>query len=248
MLSIVRRDDDGLRRYTHLGTGNYHLGNTRAYTDFGLLTCDDAIGEDMHTIFQQLTGLGSAGKLSALLQSPFTLHETMMMCIERETQNAREGKPAAIRARMNALIEPRVIRALYSASRAGVPIDLLVRGVCCLRPGIPGVSENIRVRSVIGRFLEHSRVFEFANAGKPVAYASSADWMPRNFFRRVETAFPVPDGPVHERVVEEGLSLYFRDNTQAWLLQTDSTYVRVERGEEPPHCAQEALMARLGKG
>ena len=181
LLLIVRREGEKLRRYVHLGTGNYHTGTARAYTDWGLLTCSRKIGEDVHRVFQQLTGLGRAEGLEKLLQSPFTLHETLIDHIKKERRAAKAGKRARIVAKMNSLVEPKIIRALYRASQAGVRIDLIVRGICCLRPGVPGLSENIRVRSVLGRFLEHTRVFYFHDGGKKTAYMSSADWMPRNF-------------------------------------------------------------------
>ncbi|MBS0001961.1 MAG: polyphosphate kinase 1 [Thioalkalivibrio sp.] len=243
---IVRRDKDRITRYAHLGTGNYHAGTAKAYTDYGLLTADPVITEDVHRIFQQLTGLGKVSKLKDLLQAPFTLHTAIVERIERETAHARAGRPALIAARMNSLIERGVIQALYRASGAGVKIQLLVRGICCLRPGVPGISENIEVRSVLGRFLEHSRVFYFGNDGQPELYMSSADWMPRNFFRRVEAAFPIKDPKLRERAAEESLFAYMRDNTSAWILQKDGSYRRLSPapGEEP-YSAQQDLLARL---
>ena len=245
MLMIVRREADGLRRYVHLSTGNYHLRTARLYTDFGLFTCHDEIGSDVADIFMQLTGLGRASRLRHLLQAPFTLHKEMLRCIKRETEIAAAGRPAAIIAKMNALLEPDIIAALYEASRAGVRIDLIVRGVCALRPGVPGVSENIRVRSVIGRFLEHSRVFFFRNDGAENVYLSSADWMGRNFFGRVEVCFPVLDEKLKRRVVAEGLTAYLEDNTQAWLMAPDGSYSRVSAGEGKPRAAQPELLAVL---
>ncbi len=243
---IVRRDKDRITRYAHLGTGNYHAGTAKAYTDYGLLTADPVITEDVHRVFQQLTGLGKVSKLKDLLQAPFTLHTAIVERIERETAHARAGRPALIAARMNSLIEPGVIQALYRASGAGVQVRLLVRGICCLRPGVPGVSENIEVRSVLGRFLEHSRVFYFGNDGQPELYMSSADWMPRNFFRRVEAAFPIKDPKLRERAAEESLFCYMRDNTSAWVLQKDGGYRRLSPtpGEEP-YSAQKDLLERL---
>ncbi|RME21321.1 MAG: polyphosphate kinase 1 [Deltaproteobacteria bacterium] len=241
---IVRREEGRLRRYVHLGTGNYHAGTARAYTDFGYLTADEQFGEDAHKLFTQLTGLGRAEALSQLLQSPFTLHRWLHERIAFETAEARAGRPAAIMARMNSLSEPSIIAALYEASRAGVRIDLLVRGICCLRPGVPGVSDNITVRSVVGRFLEHSRVYRFHAAGQDLVYCSSADWMNRNLHRRVEVAWPIHPPELHARVVEEGLEIYWRDDTQSWQLQSDGSYTRRTPGETPT-CAQEQLMARL---
>ncbi|HET6604296.1 MAG TPA: polyphosphate kinase 1 [Xanthomonadaceae bacterium] len=246
MLLIVRREGRKLARYVHLSTGNYHSGTAKAYTDIGLMTADPDIGADVHQIFQQLSGLAPAIRLRRLLQSPFTLRKALLAKIGRETRNARAGKPARIAAKMNALNEPTVICALYEASQAGVAVDLIVRGACCLRPGVPGVSGNIRVRSVVGRFLEHSRVYWFANDGKPETYCSSADWLERNLHRRVETCFPVLDRELAERVYEEELQNYLADNTQSWVLAADGTYRRLEPGEdEMPHSAQSALLAQL---
>jgi polyphosphate kinase len=245
LMLIVRREKNRLKRYVHLGTGNYHAGTARAYTDYGLLTCDRVIGEDVHKIFQQLTGLGRVSRLKKLLQSPFTLHKELMNKIEREREFAAAGKTGHIMARMNALIEPQMIQALYRASQAGVKIELIVRGICGLRPGIPGVSENIHVRSVMGRFLEHSRVYCFHNDGAPEVYCSSADWMPRNFFRRVETCFPIEDERLRERVVEESLLYFLADNTQAWELQQDGQYKRVKSGNRKPRSAQSELINKL---
>jgi len=188
MVLVVRREGGRLRFYVHLGTGNYHLKTAQAYSDFSLLTYNQEIGEDVHKLFMQLTGLGKVSNIHKIQHSPFTLHTTLLNLIDQETQRAREGKSAAIMARMNSLSEPEIIEALYRASRAGVSIDLIVRGICCLRPGVPGVSENIRVRSILGRFLEHSRVFYFHAGGKGLTYCSSADWMPRNLHRRAGRA------------------------------------------------------------
>ncbi len=246
MLLIVRREGRKLRRYVHLSTGNYHVTTARVYTDYGLMTCDAGIGEDVHKLFLQLTGLGRASKLQKLLQAPFTLHKGMMDLISREIDNARAGKTARIMAKMNALTEPQIIEALYKASQAGVKIDLIVRGICCLRPGLPGVSENIQVRSIIGRFLEHTRVFSFHNDGTPQLYCSSADWMNRNFFRRVEACFPVEDDKLRDRVIRESLINYLADNTQAWVLQHDGNYKRVKPGNQKPRNAQALLLQELG--
>jgi polyphosphate kinase len=247
LLMIVRREGRKLRRYVHMGTGNYHASTARSYTDYGLLTADQAIGEDVHKLFQQLTGLGRITRLKKLLQSPFTLHKRMLELIEREAELARGGRPARVMARMNSLVEPQVIRAMYRASQAGVRIDLVVRGICCLRAGIPGVSDNIRVRSVVGRFLEHSRVACFHNDGDPLVYCASADWMDRNFFRRVESCFPVADPTLRQRVIDEALELYLDDNTHAWELQADGSYRRCEPGRRKPRSAQAILLARLAE-
>jgi polyphosphate kinase len=246
MMLIVRREGKKLQRYVHLGTGNYHAGTARAYTDIGLMTADPDIAADVHDVFQQLSGLAPTIKLRRLLQSPFTLHKGLLKKIEREAKNARNGKGGHIIAKMNALNEPTVIRALYDASRAGVKIELIVRGACCLRPGVPGVSDNITVRSVIGRFLEHSRVYWFRNGGEPEIYCSSADWMERNLMRRVETCFPILDPKLAERVFDEELANYLADNLNAWLLQHDGSYGRVSPREgEMPYSAQGALLAKL---
>jgi polyphosphate kinase len=245
MLLVVRREAEGLRRYAHVGTGNYHIGTTRAYTDFGLLTCNEAIGEDVHNVFQQLTGLGKATGLKKLAQSPFGLHQMLLERIEGEAEAARRGEPARIAAKMNALIDPAIIQALYSASRAGVAIDLVVRGMCCLQPGVRGLSENIRVRSIVGRFLEHSRIFYFLAGGAHLTYCASADWMPRNFFGRVEICFPIEDPELSERVVDEGITTYLADDSQAWELEPDGAYRRVPQQGGSPKRAQEVLLNRL---
>ena len=246
MLLIVRREGRKLQRYTHLGTGNYHAGTSRAYTDFGLITADPDIGSDVHQIFQQISGLAPAIKLRRLLQSPFTLHAGVLKRIERETKHARAGRPGRIVAKMNALNEPNVVRALYRASQAGVSIDLIVRGACTLRPGIAGVSEHIRVRSIVGRFLEHSRVWWFGNDGEPELFCSSADWLERNLLRRVEIGFPIVDPELAAQVKEESLDNYLLDNLNAWELQADGAYRRiVPEPEAMPHSAQATLLAKL---
>ncbi|MFZ5657648.1 MAG: polyphosphate kinase 1 [Pseudomonadota bacterium] len=246
MLLIVRREGTKLRRYVHLGTGNYHSGTARAYTDIGLLTADADIGHDVHLIFQQISGLAPSLELKRMLQAPFTLHSGMLMRIEREARNAKAGLPARIVAKMNALNEPQVIRALYRASQAGVSIDLIVRGACSLRPGVPGVSENIRVRSIVGRFLEHSRVYWFANGGEPELLCGSADWLERNLLRRVETGFVILDPRVAARIQGEALDNYLADNCNAWELDADGTYTRLRPAEgETPHSAQARLLSRI---
>jgi polyphosphate kinase len=246
MLLIVRREGRKLRRYVHMGTGNYHSGTARVYTDFGLLTADADIGSDVHQIFQQISGLAPVIKLKRLLQSPFTLHAGVLKRIDRETKHAQAGKPARIVAKMNALNEPQVIRALYQASQAGVQIDLIVRGACTLRPGVPGVSDNVRVRSIVGRFLEHHRVYWFANDGTPDLFCSSADWLERNLLRRVETAFPLIDPALSARVFDEALANYLADNVSAWELRPDGSYQRLQAADGPPHSAQAALLGKIG--
>jgi polyphosphate kinase len=224
MLLVVRREGARLRRYAHLSTGNYHIRTARLYTDFGLFTANPALCEDVNELFKQLTGLGRASDMNHLWQAPFTLHARVMEAIAAEAAIAAAGRPAHIIARMNALLEPQVIEALYAASQAGVRIDLIVRGVCALRPQVPGLSDNIRVRSVIGRFLEHSRVFYFHADGREDVYLSSADWMYRNFFRRIETCFPVLDRKLRERVMREGLRLYLKDSSATWIMNAAGEY------------------------
>ena len=247
MILVVRREGKQLRRYVHLGTGNYHPKTARLYTDYGLFTCDHTIGVDVQKVFHQLTAPGRPGKLKKLLQSPFTMHKRVIELIERETKNAREGNAARIIAKTNALSEVNVIDALYEASGAGVKIDLIVRGVCALRPGIDGISDNIRVRSIIGRFLEHTRVFHFHNNGDNEVYLSSADWMGRNFFNRVETSFAIEDKRLRDRILKECLNNILSDNTHAWLLRQDGSYVRTKPGSNRARDAQHKLLENLAR-
>jgi polyphosphate kinase len=248
MSMAIRREGRQLRRYVHLGTGNYHARTARQYTDYGLFTCDKAIGEDVQKVFQQLTAMGRPGRLKKLLQSPFTLHRSVLDLIAHEADQATKGHFARVMAKMNALIDPQVIQALYRASQAGVKIDLIVRGMCALRPGVPGVSENIQVRSIVGRFLEHSRVYYFENGGDPKIYLSSADWMERNFFSRVETAFPIEDKRMIRRVIGETFDLYNADNCQAWVLQSDGRYKRLRTAVSARRrSAQDTLLATLAE-
>ncbi len=248
MSLVLRREGKKLVRYGHLGTGNYHPRTARLYTDFGLLTANPVICEDMDLVFSQLTGLGERRQLRALLQSPFTLHDAMMAHIRTEIRNAQAGKRARIMAKMNSLLEPTIIQALYEASQAGVRVDLIVRGVCTLRPGVPGLSERITVRSIVGRFLEHSRVYYFLNGGDEKVYLSSADWMDRNFFRRVEIAFPVLDPRLKKRVISEAFTVALRDSSLAWIQDADGNYQRARkrRGEQVNLHAH--LMQALGTG
>ncbi|KRG68063.1 polyphosphate kinase 1 [Pseudoxanthomonas dokdonensis] len=246
MLLIVRREGRKLRRYVHLGTGNYHSGTARAYTDLGLFTADPDIGNDVNLLFQQLSGLAPSTRLKRLLQSPFTLHAGLLKKIEREARHARAGKPARIIVKINAINEQRIIRALYAASQAGVQIDLIVRGACALRPGVPGVSENIRVRSIVGRFLEHSRIYWFCNNDSPELYCASADWLERNLLHRVETCFPIDDPKLAKRVYHEALHNYLLDNQNAWQLNADGSYHKVEPLEgELPYSAQSQLLSEV---
>lgn len=243
MIMVVRREGRSLRRYVHLGTGNYHARTARLYTDYGLLTADQAVAEDVNKLFHQMTGLGRASKLKRLLQSPFTLHKAVLNYIKQEADNASAGKEARIIAKMNALVDPEIIRALYEASMAGVKVDLIIRGICCLRPGIKGISDNIHVRSIIGRFLEHTRVYYFHNDGKPQLYCASADWMPRNLFHRIEACFPIEEKRPRDQIIKLGLMNYLSDNTQAWILQADGNYRQARPGSSAkPRSAQQTLL------
>lgn len=247
MALVVRREAHGLRRYAHLGTGNYHARTARLYTDFGLLTCHEDICSDVNEVFTQLTGLGSASHLRLLWQSPFSLHSHVLMAIQREADHARAGKKAVIVAKMNALLEPQVIHALYQAAQAGVSIDLIVRGACAIQPEVDGLSGNLRVRSIIGRFLEHSRIFYFRNDGADDIYLSSADWMDRNFFRRIEIAFPILDARLKKRVLNEGIKPYLRDNQQSWRMNALGQYHRRAARRAKAVSAQSLLLASLAK-
>ncbi len=218
-----------LRRYAHLGTGNYHPRTAKIYSDFGLMTANQEICEDMHHVFMQLTGTGGRITLKHLWQSPFTMHSELVAHIRREARNAKQGKKAHIMAKMNALLEPTIIQELYKASQAGVKIDLIIRGVCALQPGVPGLSENIKVRSIIGRFLEHHRIYYFYAQSDEVLYLSSADWMDRNLFRRVEVAFPVLDPKLKARVIKEGFQMLLKDNTTAWHMDSEGHYQQTKR-------------------
>lgn len=248
MLLVLRREQDGIRRYVHLGTGNYHPNTARLYTDFGLLTADQTIGADIEQVFSQLTGLGVRRTLDVLVQAPFSLHDTMLRHIKAEAAQAKAGKKAHIMAKMNALLEPRIIHALYAASQAGVKIDLIVRGACALRAGVLGLSENIRVRSIVGRFLEHARVYYFYNQGVESVYMSSADWMDRNFFRRVEIAVPIKCDRIKARLIKEALSYALLDNQLAWEALPDGNYARVKsNSKEKVFNLHEQLMQALGQ-
>jgi polyphosphate kinase len=227
MALVVRRDEDCIRRYLHLGTGNYNPSTAKIYTDLSLLTAAPEFGEDATNLFNLLTGIGQFQGATKLLIAPFTLHERILAMIQAETESARQGKPARIIAKMNGLVDRDLIEAMYAASSAGVEIDLIVRGMCCLRPGLPGVSERIRVRSVIGRFLEHSRVYYFENQGKPLVYVGSADWMPRNLHNRVEVVFPVEDPSLKSHLINDILLRFLEDNTKSWMLLPDASYQRV---------------------
>lgn len=241
---VVRREGNKIQRYCHLGTGNYHAKTARLYTDIGLMTANPLVTEDVHSMFLQLTGLGQPLPLHKLYQAPFTLQKGVIELIDREAENARNGIEGRIIAKMNSITEPQVIQALYRASTAGVQIDLIVRGICCLRPGIPGVSENIRVRSIVGRFLEHSRAAFFANAGDPIVTFASADWMNRNLFRRVEQMAPVDNPELKQRLIREVFDVYLKDTTNTWELQSDGSYKRISPEGQESINAQQILSAR----
>ena len=246
MALVLRREGGHIKRYGHLGTGNYHVRTSRLYTDFGLLTANQQICEDMDKVFSLLTGLGARRPLNLLLQSPFTLHETVVDFIRQEAEHAKAGKKARIMAKMNSLLEPVVIEALYKASQAGVKVDLVVRGACALRAGVPGLSENIRLRSIVGRYLEHARVFYFLANGEEKVYLSSADWMDRNFFRRVEVGFPVLDKSLKKRVINEAFTWALRDNLLAWRAQSDGSWLKIKSRATKVNM-QQKLMDLLGR-
>ena len=245
MIHIVRREGKQLRQYVHLGTGNYHARTARVYTDYGLLTCDKKLGQDINNVFLQLTSLGKVSRQERILQSPFTLHKSIINKIDREIENATHGKPARIIIKVNALTEPQIIHNFYRAAVAGVKIELIVRGICCLRPDINGVSDNIRVRSIVGRFLEHTRIYYFENDGEPEVYAASADLMERNLFQRVEVCFPLRSKAIQERVIED-LNYYLNDNKQSWLLNKDGLYSHTDiEDTDTPVSAQSVLLDKL---
>jgi len=238
---VVRQEGDVIRRYAHLGTGNYHPSTARLYTDLGFLTAREELTSDVASMFNILTGVSKFPGMRELLMAPYDLREGMVSLIDREIDHARAGRPAGIFVKMNALVEEGMIEALYSASQAGINIRLLIRGVCCLRPGVPGVSENIEVRSLVGRFLEHSRIIRFENGGSPEIYLGSADWMPRNLFRRVETGFPIRNPRVQEHI-QEIIDWFWRDNVKARIMDENGLYhLRPLEGE--PFDAQAEFLA-----
>ena len=244
MLLVVRREDDRLIRYVHLGTGNYHHATTSVYTDYGYLSSSQKLGEDVHKLFLQLTSLTEAVGMTRMLASPFSLFDALIDKIRRETENAKAGKDARVIAKVNSLNEPQLIDALYEASQAGVKVDLIVRGICTLRPGVKGLSENIHVRSIVGRFLEHSRVYYFLNDGSEEFYCSSADWMERNLFRRNESCFEIRQKAMKEQI-RHHLELFLADNCQAWVLAGDGSYERQTPGKEERISAQETFLEHL---
>ncbi|WP_257448172.1 polyphosphate kinase 1 [Archangium lipolyticum] len=242
---VVRREGNGIRRYVHLGTGNYNPHTARLYTDLSLFTSREEIADDVSALFNMLTGYAVAPQWKRLAVAPMGLQERVLSLIQREAEKARRGEPARIVAKMNSLVDSTVIRALYAASQAGVEIDLLVRGICCLRPGVPGVSERIRVTSVVDRFLEHSRVFAFGAGSNPEVWMSSADWMPRNFLRRVEVMFPVEDPAIRQRLLDEVLGVALADNVKARRLQVDGSYVPV--GRDGRQVRSQAVLMEMAK-
>ncbi|ENU91308.1 polyphosphate kinase 1 [Acinetobacter vivianii] len=245
MILVVRREQDKIKRYVHLGTGNYHATNAKIYTDYGLLTGDDDICEDVHKVFQELTGMGKMAKLKKLFHAPFTLHAQLIDLIQQEIENSKAGKKAHIMIKVNALTEAQLIHALYKASQAGVQVDLIIRSICCLRPQVKGLSENIRVRSIVGRYLEHTRVYYFYNAGDAKLYCASADWMGRNLFSRIETCFPIEDKKLKKLIIEDGLNNYLKDNRRAWELQADGIWTQCQpKPNQAVHIAQRYLMDR----
>ena len=248
LMLIVRREEGKMRRYVHLGTGNYHAANAKVYTDYGLFSADPDISEDVHKIFQELTGMGKPANLKKLLHAPFTLHDKLMSFIDDEITHAKAGKRAHIIVKVNALTERRLIDKLYDASQAGVKIELILRSICCLRPQVKGLSENITVRSVIGRFLEHTRIYYFYNDGDERLYCGSADWMDRNLFHRVEVAFPIEDKKLSKQIYQDGLLSYLQDNKQAWTLSGDGNWQRTKpAADEAPHIAQEHLLKVINR-
>ncbi|RYL26656.1 polyphosphate kinase 1 [Acinetobacter piscicola] len=243
MILVVRREADKLKRYVHLGTGNYHAGNAKMYTDYGLMTTDADICEDVHKIFQELTGMGRMAKSQKLFHAPFTLHTQLLNLIEQEIQHAQMGLAARIIIKVNALTEPQLITALYRASQAGVKVDLIIRSICCLRPQVQGLSENITVRSIVGRFLEHTRVYYFQNNDNAKLYCGSADWMGRNLFSRVETCFPIEDKKLRKQIIEDGLLNYLKDNVRAWELDGNAQWTALKPNNgEAAFIAQQYLM------
>ena len=248
LMLIVRREDDKIRRYVHLGTGNYHAANAKVYTDYGLFSADPDISEDVHKIFQELTGMGKPANLKKLLHAPFTLHDKLMSFIDDEIAHAKAGKRAHIIVKVNALTERRLIDKLYDASQAGVKIELILRSMCCLRPQVKGLSENITVRSIVGRFLEHTRIYYFYNDGDERLYCGSADWMDRNLFHRVEVAFPIEDKRLFKQIYQDGLLNYLQDNKQAWILSGDGDWQQTKlAASEAPHIAQEYLLKVINR-
>jgi polyphosphate kinase len=244
---VVREENDGVRRYVHVGTGNYHEGTARIYEDMGVISCDTELGANVAAVFNELTGASPAPSYGKLLVAPHNLREHFTEMIHREAQHSQAGRPSGIRAKMNQLQDTRLIRELYRAGQAGVPISLNIRGLCCLRAGIPGLSENIQAFSTLGRFLEHSRIYRFENGGDPEFFIGSADWMQRNLDRRMETIVPVSD-PTLKQELEQTLQIYENDNCSAWDMQPDGKYIkrRPRKGEEC-RAAQEVFIELISR-
>ncbi|WP_151721619.1 polyphosphate kinase 1 [Acinetobacter ursingii] len=243
MILVVRREANNIKRYVHLGTGNYHATNAKIYTDYGLITAEEAICEDVHKIFMELTGMGKMAKLKKLLHAPFTLHSQLMNLIDQEFENCKAGKKAHIIIKVNALTEPDLIQKLYEASQAGVQIDLIIRSICCLRPQVKGLSDHISVRSIVGRYLEHTRVYYFYHAGEELLYCASADWMGRNLFSRIETCFPIENKKLKDRILQQGLVNYLKDNRLAWQLDANAKWTQCQpKPDQPVYMAQQQLM------
>ena len=238
---VVRREEDGIRRYVHLGTGNYNDSTAKLYTDMGLLTCSESIGEDATAVFNMLSGYSEPASWNKLSLAPLWLRDRFLTMIQRESAYARNGEPAHIVAKMNSLCDPELIGALYEANAAGVKIDLIVRGICSLKVGIPGISDNISVRSIVGSFLEHTRIYYFLNGGQEEVYLASADWMPRNLDRRVEILFPIENENLKKEVMHV-LEIQLQDTLKAQIKQTDGSYEKVDRRGKPALCAQEYFM------
>jgi polyphosphate kinase len=241
----VRREGDGVRHYLHVGTGNYNAKTARLYTDFGLLTCDEQLGNDVADMFNFLTGFARPRGYRKVLVAPAHMRQGIIAEIDKTIAAHSDGRPGRIRLKMNSLVDKECIRALYRASQAGVQVEINVRGICCLKPGVPGVSENIRVISVVGRFLEHSRIYWFRNDGADNVWLSSADWMDRNFFRRIELCFPILEKRLKQRIIKEGLKPYLEDNCQAWVLNGEGDYRRQKATRGRRYSAQEELLALL---
>lgn len=243
---VVRREEDGIRRYVHLGTGNYNDSTAKLYTDVGLMTCNEQIGEDATAVFNMLSGYSEPRSWNKLAVAPLWLKDRFISLIGREREYARKGHHSHIIAKMNSLCDRDVIMALYEASAAGVKIELIVRGICCLKTGIPGVSDNITVRSLVGNFLEHARIFYFENDGKPEVYCASADWMPRNLERRVEIMFPVEKEGLKQKAMHI-LECQLRDNVKAHMLMPEGIYEKVNRRIQEPFCAQDVFCQEAGE-